>query len=117
MNSEYFQHSELPLHAHVKQCRHWIFDMDGTLTLAQHDFDAIRAELGLPGTQPILEALSTLPTERAARLHQQLDAIELEIAATAQAASGAVILLKMLKQRNCKLGILTRNNAVNIEIY
>ena len=35
----------------------WIFDLDGTLTVAAHDFDAIRAELGLPQGRPILEAL------------------------------------------------------------
>ena len=26
----------------------WVFDLDGTLTVHQHDFDAIRAELGIP---------------------------------------------------------------------
>ena len=35
---------------------HWLFDMDGTLTIAMHDFDAMRAELGLPVGVPILEA-------------------------------------------------------------
>ncbi len=38
----------------------WIFDMDGTLTIANHDFEAIRAELDLPPDRPILEALAEL---------------------------------------------------------
>ncbi len=41
--------------------KHWVFDMDGTLTIAQHDFDAIRDELGLPDNLPILESLAAMP--------------------------------------------------------
>ena len=51
---------------------HWVFDMDGTLTVAAHDFDAIRRELGVPAGKPLLETLATpvsythltLPTKR-----------------------------------------------------
>jgi phosphoglycolate phosphatase-like HAD superfamily hydrolase len=39
----------------------WIFDMDGTLTVDVHDFDAIRTALGLPSGQPILEIIATMP--------------------------------------------------------
>ena len=39
--------------------RVWIFDLDGTLTLPAHDFDRIRAELGLRPVWPILEQLAT----------------------------------------------------------
>ncbi len=95
--------------------RHWIFDMDGTLTLAQHDFDAIRSTLGLPANQPILESLAALPPAEAAPLHRQLDAIELDIARQSEAAVGAHELLAYLASRGARLGILTRNNAVNIE--
>ncbi|HCR31850.1 MAG TPA: HAD family hydrolase, partial [Stenotrophomonas sp.] len=28
--------------------RHWVFDMDGTLTVAMHDFERIKRELGIP---------------------------------------------------------------------
>ena len=37
-----------------------IFDLDGTLVDSQLDFDAIRAEMGLPNGQPILEALEQM---------------------------------------------------------
>lgn len=98
----------------LQQYTHWIFDMDGTLTLGIHDFDAIRAELGLPEGKPILEALAELPATEAQRLHQQLDEIELEIARQSTAAPGAESLLSALTAKGYQLGILTRNNEVNI---
>ena len=94
---------------------YWIFDMDGTLTLAIHDFEAIREQLGLPAGRPILESLALLPEKQAQPLRQQLDAIELEIAHQSTAAPGALALLAQLVERNIKIGILTRNNRVNIQ--
>ncbi len=88
---------------------HWIFDMDGTLTLAVHDFDAIRKTLGLPAGQPILEAIAQLPEKDAQAVHQQLDELEFQIAAAATQQPGAIDLLDNLKVRGCTLGILTRN--------
>lgn len=96
--------------------KHWIFDMDGTLTIAQHDFDAIRAELGLPEGLPILESLDALPIEESAPLHQRLNEIELEIAAESKAAEGAEILLETLLNKGANIGILTRNNKINIDV-
>jgi len=102
-----------PLLQH-KNC--WIFDMDGTLTLAVHDFDAIRTELKLPPGLPILEALAALPVQEAAPLRQRLNAIELELARQAQAAPGANELLAHLSGCGFQLGILTRNSRQNIEV-
>lgn len=87
----------------------WIFDMDGTLTLGIHDFDAIRAALGLPAQEPILESLSRLPPDQAAEKHRQLNAIELEIARRATPQPGAIELLECLADRRCRVGIVTRN--------
>ena len=91
----------------------WIFDMDGTLTIAAHDFDAIRATLGLLPRKPILEQLAELPEERAAPLRRQLDVIELEIAQCSQPQPGALELLTYLSGNGSTLGILTRNNHDN----
>jgi len=96
--------------------KHWIFDMDGTLTIAHHDFDAIRAELGLPKGLPILEALSQLPEEVSKPLSIKLDEIELELAHQAKPAEGAKKLLDMLLSQGTMLGIVTRNNSVNIAV-
>jgi HAD superfamily hydrolase (TIGR01509 family) len=92
---------------------HWIFDMDGTLTVAVHDFDAIRAELGMPLGKPILEELATRPEAEARDLLERLGAIELELARRARAADGAVELLQTLANRDARLGILTRNSFEN----
>lgn len=88
--------------------------MDGTLTLAVHDFDAIRKELGLPEGKPILEQIAIYPKMEARRLHQQLDMIELDIAAQSKPAEGAARLLDTLSAKGHQLGILTRNNMINI---
>ncbi len=92
---------------------HWIFDMDGTLTIAIHDFDAIRAELGLPEGRPILEELARLPEPQARALFVRLDALELALAQRARPAEGAVELLQALSERGARLGILTRNSHAN----
>ena len=90
--------------------------MDGTLTIAQHDFDAIRNDLGLPEGLPILESLDALPKEQSAPLHLRLNEIELEIAAESKAAKGAEKLLETLLDINANIGILTRNNKINIGV-
>jgi HAD superfamily hydrolase (TIGR01509 family) len=91
--------------------RFWIFDMDGTLTLAVHDFEAIRTTLGLPAGSEILETLAAMPQARARPLWQRLDEIEMDLAARATAARGARALLVALRRRGARLGILTRNSV------
>lgn len=88
---------------------HWVFDMDGTLTIAMHDFDAMRAELGITAGMPILEALKAMPEAQARKTHQALDAMELRMAADAREQPGASALLTGLSARGARLGIVTRN--------
>ncbi len=95
--------------------RHWLFDMDGTLTIAMHDFDAMRHTLGLPEGVPILEALAALPTSVAREKHQQLDDMELDMADAARAQPGAVQLLQSLSDKGARLGIVTRNGKIIAE--
>lgn len=87
----------------------WIFDLDGTLTVAQHDFPAIRRELGVPADEDILEHLGKLPLAERQRLNEQLDAIELRLAQEVAPAPGAAELIRELHRRELRLGILTRN--------
>ncbi len=95
------------------QCRHWVFDMDGTLTVAVHDFAAIREELGIPEGQPIVKTLNALPQEQAQPLRKRLQEIEADLAVQAQPAPGVQALLTSLKVRGCRLGILTLNSKEN----
>ncbi|GAM08602.1 putative uncharacterized hydrolase YOR131C [Geobacter sp. OR-1] len=90
--------------------RCWIFDLDGTLTLAVHDFAAIRAALGMTDNDPdILRFLASLPAAEAAARHSRLIEIEYELAARTAAAPGAIRLLDLLSRRGSQVGILTRN--------
>jgi HAD superfamily hydrolase (TIGR01509 family) len=89
--------------------RHWIFDMDGTLTVSAHDFEHIRRELGLEPAVPILEALNSMPAAEAGPLWQQLNELEFFYAGQASVMEGAAELLQRLHDRGCQLAILTRN--------
>jgi HAD superfamily hydrolase (TIGR01509 family) len=92
---------------------HWVFDLDGTLTVAVHDFAAIRRELEIPAGTDILEHLASLSDQLAQPLHDRLQEIELELAAVTRAAAGALALLQHLQESGAQLGILTRNTREN----
>ena len=89
--------------------RHWVFDMDGTLTVAVHDFAAIRVALSIPPEDDILTHLAALPVAEAAAKHAWLLEHERELALGSKPALGAVELVRELAGRGYRLGILTRN--------
>lgn len=89
--------------------RHWVFDMDGTLTVAMHDFARIKRELAIPAQDDILTHLAALPAAEASAKHAWLLAHERELAAASVPAMGAVALVRALQGAGCRLGILTRN--------
>lgn len=93
--------------------QHWVFDLDGTLTVAVHDFAAIRRELCIPDGSDILGHLDSLPETEAAPLHLRLQEIENQLAFQTGAAAGALQLVKGLHGRGSRLGILTRNTREN----
>lgn len=95
--------------AALRGVRHWVFDMDGTLTCAVHDFALIRRALGIPEQADILQHLDALPAEQAAAKHAWLLEHERALALQAVAAPGAVALLQALRAAGCTLGVLTRN--------
>lgn len=87
--------------------------MDGTLTVPQHDFDAIRSALNIPQGALILEHIAKLPVAQAHQKRKQLDALELAIAAESEPAPGLFELLNSLRSRAVPVAILTRNSAHN----
>jgi HAD superfamily hydrolase (TIGR01509 family) len=93
----------------LSAARHWVFDMDGTLTLAVHDFEAIKRALDIPLAEDILGHLASLPEAVAAAKHAWLLEHERELALASQPAPGAIELVRELRGRGCRLGILTRN--------
>ena len=111
---------------YLRDCKHWVFDMDGTLTIAVHDFLYIRRMLEIPTHADILGHLASLPSPEAVQKHAWLLEYERQLALKAQPAPGAVELLKHLHERQCNLAILTRNtqelalitlNAVGLADY
>ncbi|MBB4127256.1 HAD superfamily hydrolase (TIGR01509 family) [Xanthomonas translucens] len=95
--------------ARLRQVRHWVFDMDGTLTRAVHDFALIRRELQIPPQADILQHLAALPAHEGAAKHAWLLEHERALALEAVAAPGAPALLHALHAAGCRLAVLTRN--------
>jgi HAD superfamily hydrolase (TIGR01509 family) len=93
----------------LNEIQHWIFDLDGTLTISAHDFNYMRSELGLDEQAPILEALNAMPTEQAAPLWQRLNEMEFHFASKAKVMDGSRAFLEKLAARGARLGIFTRN--------
>ena len=93
----------------LKDVKHWVFDMDGTLTVAVHDFKLIHRELSIPDDEDILTHLAGLPPAESAEKHAWLLEHERELALASKAAPGAVELVLDLVERGVRLGVLTRN--------
>ena len=94
----------------LRDCHHWIFDMDGTLTVPVHDFNAIRRQIDIPADTPILEAIARMEPEAAEKARRRLHRIEMDLAAQARPQPDAVEVLECLASRGGTLGILTRND-------
>ncbi len=95
--------------AYLKKCQHWVFDMDGTLTIAVHDFLHIRRILEIPEHADILGHLASLPDTEAQQKHAWLLEHERHLAMNSQPAPGAIELVQHLYGQGRDLAILTRN--------
>lgn len=93
----------------LRNCQHWVFDMDGTLTIAVHDFLYIRRMLEIPEQADILGHIASLPSREAQQKHAWLLQHERDLALKAQPAPGAIELIQHLYQAQRNLAILTRN--------
>jgi len=92
-----------------------VFDLDGTLLEPALDFDAIRAEIGLPPDTTILEAMDTLSEAERARAGAILDRHEAEAADRSRLMPGAGELLDWLRARGIRTAVLTRNSRRSVE--
>lgn len=93
----------------LRRCSHWIFDLDGTLTKAVHDFDHIRRELAIPDDEDILDYIDGLPSAERIEKSKRLDELEHFYALQAAPAEGLEVLFSRLAERDCMFAILTRN--------
>ena len=93
-----------------------IFDMDGTLVDSRLDFDAMRRDMGLPKSVPILEALSAVPDgPDRDRMLAVLRNHELRGADEAVIFEGVIDFLKHVQQLGILAAVLTRNSRESAE--
>ena len=90
--------------------------MDGTLIESLIDFQSIRAELGIPPGEGILEAISKMPPGDAALANQILLSCELAAASKARLLPGAIEILKKINSCKLKTALLTRNSKEPMEL-
>lgn len=88
---------------------HWIFDMDGTLTVPMHDFAYLHQALEVPVGEDILATIASRPPARAAADRELIRVWEEDVARRARPQDDALALLAALADRGCTFGILTRN--------
>jgi HAD superfamily hydrolase (TIGR01509 family) len=91
-----------------------IFDMDGTLTHDAHDYDRIRAELGL-GREPILEAVSRMTGDERRRAEEVLHRHEAAAAADSALQPNAERVLRALRAAGIPVALMTRNSRRSVE--
>jgi HAD superfamily hydrolase (TIGR01509 family) len=93
-----------------------LFDFDGTLTLpGALNFGAFKGEIGCPADMPVLEFLETLPTggQREAAANA-LERFEMAAAARSVPNPEAEQIVRELRSRGLKVGIVTRNCARSV---
>src|SRR5437016_4984683 len=93
-----------------------VFDLDGTLVAEQHDYAAIRQELGFPVGLPLLEGVERLPPDEQSEARVVLYRHEQLAACTARVNPGVLEFLAWLHERRILRGVLSRNSraAVNV---
>lgn len=91
-----------------------IFDLDGTITRPFFDFDMIRAEMGLTREDgPVWEAMAGMSPEQRKKTEAILHYHEQKGADESELNEGAKQTLVSLADMGIKIGVLTRNRAVN----
>ena len=92
-----------------------IFDLDGTVVEQRLDFDAIRAEMGITGGEPILESLEKMSPDGRRQADAVLARHEQDAARRASLAQGAQGLFEYLAEQGIPVAILTRNARRSVE--
>ena len=91
-----------------------IFDLDGTITEPFLDFDSIRTQMGLtPDAGPILEIMNAADPDRRKQMEDMLHIHEQKAVEQSTLNLGVKNTLQALRDKNIRIGILTRNKRDN----
>ena len=107
---------------HVMRMRHFIFDLDGTLTKPVYDFAVLRRQLQSavparfgPGTD-VLQELESLSPQSQRRASDVIDTFEEEGRGRWDWNDGALELLRYLDEHKLRKAVVTRNSDVSLGI-
>ena len=93
-----------------------VFDLDGTLVKEQHDYDAIRRELGLAPKTPVLEGVASLSAAEQRKAQEVLYRHEQAAAHTAVLNPGVADFVEWLDAREIKRGLFSRNSRAAVAV-
>jgi len=93
-----------------------IFDMDGTLTVPVLDFPRMKAEIGIPQDQGLLESLAAMGEGERSAAEAILLRHELAAAQDSVLNPGVAEMLQSLSRLGVRTAILTRNCAESVRI-
>ncbi|HHT9153947.1 MAG TPA: HAD family hydrolase [Candidatus Hypogeohydataceae bacterium YC40] len=91
-----------------------IFDMDGTITECDVDFEAIRREARIPNV-PILEYIEGLEEQKRGEVFAVLERHEARAAVNSRLRKGVMEVLENLRKKGIKTALLTRNSRRSVE--
>lgn len=91
-----------------------IFDMDGTITECDVDFEAVRREANIPNV-PILEYIGELEVQKQREVLAVLERHEANAAGTSRLRKGVIEILNKLREKGIKTALLTRNSRRSVE--
>jgi len=91
-----------------------IFDLDGTITQPNFDFDTIREEMGLErDSGPVLESMEKMTPQQRQHAEEILHFHERRAVIESRLNAGAKRTLSALRKAGIHIGILTRNKRSN----
>ena len=98
------------MNAKVRNVEAVLFDMDGTITRPYIDFGAIRADIGIPAAESILEHVAQLKSVERGRAQKILARYEADAAHNSELNNGTEELVGFLRERDIRTALITRNN-------
>lgn len=93
-----------------------VFDLDGTVIADQHDYEAIRRDLGLAAGVRILEAVEAMSESDQGRARLILQRHEQEAAAQAIVNPGVEAFFERLDRLGIRRGLLSRNSRSCVSV-